>query len=225
MADQARAAHPTRMFWHPGYAIGRLLWCVAAGVAVMLPIPHRFAWRVRSVAGWDVCVLLLLSIDWWRILRATPQITARRAASEDVGRFFVWIITMGAGLFSLFSAVIVLKRSQAFPPLEQEVWSILALLGVLLAWGLTHTAYALRYAHLHYGSAHIGGFDFKGDDPPAEVDFAYLAFTIGMTFAVSDVNVTCTRTRRAVLFHSVVAFIYNMTILALAIQLAFDWLG
>ena len=52
---------------------------------------------------------------------------------------------------------------------------------VAAAWFTVHTVFTLRYASLYY-SNHAGGIDFNQDEPPAYVDFAYLAFTIGMTY-------------------------------------------
>jgi uncharacterized membrane protein len=224
MADGGQGQGIGRYFYNSDYGTTRLLWCTAIGVGAVFLVPGRFPWRVRALAGWDTGVLLLLGVDWKRILTADARTTARRAAFEDVGRVLVWLIVIGAALFSLFSAIVVLKEARTYPTGERELWSALALLGVALAWGLTHTAYALRYAHLHYGSAHLGGFDFPGDRPPTEVDFAYVSFTVAMTFATSDVGVTSRTVRRTVLGHSIVSFIYNLTILALAIELAFAWL-
>jgi len=215
----------SRRIWDPRYATARLLLFVLIGVAVTLATPSRFAWRVRAVAGWDVTALLLLVGDWWHILRADARSTARHAASEDLGRWLVWLVALGAAAFSLFSALYVLRQAKAFPGGDANLWSGLALFGVFLAWALTHTSYALRYAHMHYGSMHLSGFKFQGERPPCEIDFAYLAFTIGMTFTVPDVEVTSARTRRTVLFHAMLSFLYNLTILALAVQLAFTWLA
>lgn len=198
--------------------------CTVIGVVVVLLTPAHYQWRVRAVAGWDAGVSVLLAMNWWLILRADPRTTARRAATEDVGRVLILLLTLAAAAFSLFSAVWVLKQADSFPVGPREVWSGFALLGVALAWTLTHTAYALHYAHMHYGSSHISGFEFPGNHPPADIDFAYLAFTVGMTFAVSDVEVTSPRTRRVVLFHALVSFVYNLTILALVIELLLSWL-
>jgi len=209
----------------PRFATGRLVWFGLVGVLVTLLTSARFTWRVRAVAGWDAAVALILVTDWWHIWRADAFSTARHAESEDIGRILVWLVALGAGLFSLFSALVVLRRSHEFASGAAEMWSALALLAVVLSWLLTHTAYALRYAHMHYAASEPDGFDFPGEQPPAEIDFAYFAFTIGISFAVSDVNVTRARTRRTVFCHALVAFIYNLTILALAIQLCFAWLG
>lgn len=225
MGDEGQPSAFRRYVLHPDYGSARLLWCTIVGTVTTIAVPSSQPWRTRSLIGWDIGVLLLLAIDWRRIAGADARTTARRAASEDVGRLLVWLILLGVAFFSMYSAIFVLKDAQTYTSTARLFWSGLALLGVLLAWALTHTAFALRYAHLHYGSMHLGGFDFPGNKPPTELDFAYLAFTVGMTFATSDVNVTSTNARRAVLAHALVSFLYSVTILAIAIQLAFTWLG
>lgn len=96
----------------------------------------------------------------------------------------------------------------------------LCVLGVVTSWALLHTAYALYYAHLFYGGARPEGFAFPGDEQPGPSDFAYFAFTLGTSFAVSDVQITARRIRRVALGHSVLSFFYNTAILALVLDLA-----
>jgi uncharacterized membrane protein len=133
----------------------------------------------------------------------------------------VFAFAVASSAFSLFAAAFVLRKCKAFPPAEQMTWTLLALAAVALSWVLTHTLYTLRYAHLYYRRKNPGGLTFPGDDPPSDIDFAYFAFTVGMCFQVSDVVVACTRLRRAVLLHAVISFVYNTTILALALNLVF----
>ena len=83
---------------------------------------------------------------------------------------------------------------------------------------VVHTVFALRYAHEYY-TAPIGGVDF-GDDlgKPDYIDFAYLAFTIGMTFQVSDTAVTSRTTRRTVLRHALLAYLFGAIIVAVLVN-------
>lgn len=87
--------------------------------------------------------------------------------------------------------------------------------------------HALRYARLYYrdDGAGEGGLEFPGKEPPDDFDFAYFSFTIGMCFQVSDVSVSSRLIRRTVLVHSLVSFLYNTAILALALNLVFGRLG
>ena len=90
---------------------------------------------------------------------------------------------------------------------------------VIISWLLVHTLFTLRYAHLYY-RAEPGGIDFKtGDDHPDYGDFAYVAFTVGMTFQVSDTDVTDPMIRRTVLRHALLAFVFGTIIVAMSINI------
>ncbi len=98
----------------------------------------------------------------------------------------------------------------------------MCLTSVALAWGLTQTAFTLRYAHLYYRENDgVGGVSFPGQDQPTYFDFAYFAFTIGMCFQTSDVCVTSPTIRRTVLLHAIISFVYNTAIIAFVLNLVF----
>jgi len=89
-----------------------------------------------------------------------------------------------------------------------------------------HTTFTLRYAHLYYrDDDNIGGTEFPGGTMPSYMDFAYFAFTVGMCFQVSDVQVTSPQIRRAVLLHATMSFLYNTAILAFVLNLVFNLAG
>jgi uncharacterized membrane protein len=206
----------------PRHAVGRfLISCVIGGAAYALVGSLDDPWWVRSVAGWDAGALTLLALSWSIILRADSRETQRRAGSDDPGRHVVFFVALVASFFSFFAAAFVLRHVRSFEPNARLAWTLLTLSAIVLAWALAHTAYTLRYAHLYYRRGGHHGLQFPGEDPPADVDFAYFSFTIGMCFQVSDVTVTSTICRRAVLLHAVLSFIFNTAILALALNLVF----
>jgi uncharacterized membrane protein len=95
---------------------------------------------------------------------------------------------------------------------------VVAVLTVGLSWSLVQTVFALRYAHEYY-TPPIGGIDFKtADELPDYQDFAYVAFTIGMTFQVSDTDIQARRTRRTVLRHAALAYLFGAVILAVVVN-------
>ena len=94
---------------------------------------------------------------------------------------------------------------------------------MFMSWGLVHTTFSIRYAHLYYGNSSSKdvkghGLDFPGDVDPDFIDFAYFSFVIGMTFQVSDVEISSRRIRRLTLVHSLISFIFNTVIVALTIN-------
>jgi uncharacterized membrane protein len=187
--------------------------------------PVRATWHIRAVIGWDVGALTLSLLAWRIILRSGPKATAAHAAPEDPGGTAVWVLALVSSIFSLFAATFVLREVHGMPRPASTTWTVLALLAVALSWILTHTAYTLRYAHLYYRRGGCGGLDFPGGRPPCDFDFAYFAFTLGMCFQVSDVTISASHIRRAALLHALISFVYNTTILALALNLAFGLLG
>jgi uncharacterized membrane protein len=87
-----------------------------------------------------------------------------------------------------------------------------------LAWLFSNSVYALHYAHLYYHPRHEGGLAFKGDLSPDYADFVYFAFTLGMTFQTSDVEITTRAMRRTVTLHSLGAFLFNLGVIAFTIN-------
>ena len=214
------APRPRLAFVHPAVATGRVSLAAIAGTLATLLTPSSVPWHVRSMVGWDAGALLYATLAWLMILRATPQATAQRAAQEDPGRRFVFVIAICSSIYSLFAAVAVLKEIRQLPAAEVPVWTGLALAAVALSWIVTHTSFTLRYAHLFYRRQGISEcLEFPGSKTPSDLDFAYFAFTIGMCFQVSDVIIKSLRVRRAALFHALVSFGFNTTILALSLNL------
>jgi uncharacterized membrane protein len=103
---------------------------------------------------------------------------------------------------------------------EGKLAFILNTLGVIAAWAVIHTSYGLYYASRYYRSEESpGGLEFPGEENPRQLDFAYFAFTIGTSFAVSDVQVTDSTMRQGILGHQILSFFYNTVILGLVINL------
>ena len=93
-----------------------------------------------------------------------------------------------------------------------------SVLTVSLSWAIVHTVFALRYAHAYY-TAPVGGIDFKsGEYEPDYRDFAYFAFTVGMTFQVSDTDVNSREMRHIVLRHALLSYLFGAVILGLAVN-------
>lgn len=216
--------HGPRQHW-TRRSPGRLLLSVVLGVLGCLLLPLRVRWHVRAVVGWDIGALTLTLLAWRIIFRSNARATAAHAAPEDLGGTMVWMLALASSLFSLFAAVSVLKEVRALPPPASTIWTGLTLLAIALSWMLTHTSYTLRYAHLYYRRGSSGGLEFPGGRPPCDFDFAYFAFTLGMCFQVSDVAISASHIRRAVLLHALLSFVYNTTILALVMNLVVGLLG
>jgi uncharacterized membrane protein len=70
------------------------------------------------------------------------------------------------------------------------------------------------------------GLAFPGSSGrPDYWDFAYFSFTIGAAMQTSDVGVTTRDMRRVVLAQTVFAFLFNTTVLALAVNVGASLVG
>jgi uncharacterized membrane protein len=193
------------------------------GASAMALTPGPVAFALRSMVGWDATAVTLLCLWWHILLRSDARTTELRAGDQDPGMSAVFVIAILSSLFSLFAATFVLRlmRGQSCG----SFWVVLALVSVALSWLVTHTAYALRYAHLYYTGETNGGLCFPGGRPPNDLDFAYYAFTLGMCFQVSDVQIEAADIRRTTLGHAMISFLFNTTILALSLNVMFQLLS
>jgi len=166
--------------------------------------------------GWDVFCLALISLHVYMFFNTSAPETHLKAKMQDETRveiFAIALISTFAGLL----AVVLLLINRDIGPIEL----MSAIAGMFLSWFLVHTTFSMRYAHLYYGDSETGkgsGLEFPGDDEPDFIDFAYFSFVLGMTFQVSDVEISSRQIRRLSLLHSLIAFIFNTVIVALTIN-------
>jgi uncharacterized membrane protein len=182
---------------------------------------------MAAFAAWVAGGACLLALAWWTIVRCSPAVTRQRAAGEDPGRTFVNVLVLLTSGSSLLATAALIRRAKMIAGAEGDALVVLSLLNVALCWALTHTAFTLRYAHLYYreDAEGVGGVDFPGGSAPSYLDFAYLAFTVGMCFQVSDAMVSSPQIRRTVLLQAVLSFVYNTAILAFVLNLVFGFAG
>ncbi len=207
----------------PHHALSRAALSGAAGLLVALLLRLLLSWRLAAYAGWNAGLLALLVLAWLHIWKRNAAATRAHAAAEDPGRAAVTLVVLLAAASSLLSTVALLHRAKAVAGTEGDVLVALCLVNVSLCWAVAHTAFALRYAHLYYREDEegVGGVEFPGTEAPCYFDFAYLAFTIGMCFQVSDSSVSSPQIRRAVLLQALLAFVFNTAILAFALNFIF----
>jgi uncharacterized membrane protein len=201
-------------------ATGRLLLSLFVGVVCAGSMSHWFDWQACLVGAWDGSSLTLLLVSWLLIVRETPEQTKKRAAQEDPGRRLLRAISLTASIASLGSVAVAMRKADSLWDTHQ-VLVVLSLIAAVSAWLLTHTSYALHYAHLYYRDDDDGegGLDFPGKQDPSGLDFAYFSFTIGMCYQVSDVSIESRRLRQATLGHALLSFVFNTAVLALTINL------
>ena len=122
-----------------------------------------------------------------------------------------------AAVFSLVGMALGLAKARQVHHTMEVLLTVMAVVAVAVSWAVVHTMYALRYAHLYYREQQ-GGIDFHDDGPPDYRDFGYLAFTIGMSFAVSDPDIIDRTIRRTVTEHALVSYVFGAVIVGLTIN-------
>ena len=191
-------------------------------------------WIISLMETWIAFAAFHLIFSWIIILSYHPQKVKAIADKEDTSSPVIFLFVVMAAFISLFAVIFLL---QSIPNISKRGLSfhiLLAIASVFCSWTLIHTLFTLRYAHLYYtvkeqniyDNIHkndkkedIEGLDFPDEKNPDYLDFAYFSFVIGMTFQVSDVQITSRKIRRLVLLHALLSFVYNTVIVALSINI------
>jgi uncharacterized membrane protein len=166
--------------------------------------------------GWDTAAVLYAGWLALVVLRRDATQTARRATTTDPDRVVTDVALLTAAVASLVAVALVLTGTEGGA--SELVGVGVGLLSVVLSWTMVHTVYTLRYAAIYYGDP-VGGIDFNSSEPPSYRDFAYLSFTIGMTFQVSDTALHSTALRRTVLRHALLSYLFGTGVLATTVNL------
>lgn len=198
---------------HPRFLL--FLCVLVASSAATLPLLHA---ATAIVISFDLAAsLFLVSVaPWW--WSGTSSIMRDNAARDDGGRILLLLVSGAVAVAILLAlGLIVGSRTTLGPP-----DLALVVLTLVLAWTFVNTVFALHYSHLYYeiSAAEHGRavLDFPGTSHPDFSDFCYFSFVIGMTFQVSDVAIASPRLRRVVTLHAVLAFFFNLGVLALTIN-------
>jgi uncharacterized membrane protein len=196
---------------------GRVRVAVAAAVGLLaaLVVAWFVPWQLTVLVGWDVTAVVVVGTVWLSIGAFTPEQTEEFAMREDDSRTGTHLLLLGAALVSLVGVVLAFLKANDDTPTHEVLLEAFGVFTVVCSWVLVHTVFALRYARVYYTSPK-GGIDFKsrGAEDPDYLDFAYTAFTIGMTFQVSDTDITRREMRRQVLRHALISFLFGAIIVA-----------
>jgi uncharacterized membrane protein len=199
-------------------AVERLLAVSAVGVVVGTIAAFVAPWQFAALAAWDSAAGVFLAWVWTSVVRFTPEQTRIRATREDNGRVATSILLLSASVASLVGTGFDLMKAERAHSLGRVDLTVIGLLTVALSWAVVHTVFALRYAHEYY-TPPVGGIDFKTDkELPDYLDFGYVAFTVGMTFQVSDTDIQARTMRRTVLRQALLAYLFGAVILAVVVN-------
>lgn len=200
------------------HARPKLIVSVVLGAVIGFLLPAEWRLITRILVGWDAGVVFYLSIVYWTVFRSEASHIRAHAEREDEGRAAILALTVTATIASLAAIIILLGQGEGKSAPPQLAFAIAT---ILLSWGFIHSIFALHYAHEFYTeSPPAHGLKFPGDGKPDYLDFVYFSFVIGMTFQVSDVAVTSREIRHTVTAHAIVAFLFNVALLAIMINIA-----
>lgn len=212
--------------WHAP-ALRRVAIVTIIGLAVVAVLGRLVTWGLAVVAGWDAAALAFLAISWAIILRADSAHTHQLAVREDETRGSATVLLVSASVVSLLGAGFALRLAGQHSGPSRALLIGLAVLTVVLSWAVINTVYILRYADLYFGSAGgpagaaiaFGEGEASGKAGPTYRDFAYVAFTIGMTYQVSDTTLRDAYVRRTVLCHALLAYLFGVVIVGGSVNL------
>jgi uncharacterized membrane protein len=185
-----------------------------AGIIVAFFCP----WQLSVLAGWDVAAAIVAGSVWTFPAGLDATATKQVATREDDSRAGADIIMVVACLISLIGVVVGLAHAQRHPGPMSSTLTGIAVFTIFLSWFTVHTLFVLRYARLYYADP-PGGIEFAdAKEPPDYMDFVYVAFTVGMTFQVSDTGIGQRNIRRTVIRHALLSYVFGTLIFGIAIN-------
>jgi uncharacterized membrane protein len=192
----------------------RLVVAVVAGLVVGLLTWLLADWRTGALVGWICAAVVFLAWTWSTVWPMGGEQTAAFATLEDPSRSVSDLVLLASAVGSMLAVALVIFHAQQSGPLR----TALGVASIVASWGVLHTVFMLKYTRLYYTEP-VGGIDFKSEQAPAFRDFAYIAFTVGMTYQVSDTDVGQSAIRMTVLQHALMAFVFGTVIIAVTINL------
>lgn len=202
------------------------LWLGLGVMAVLAPIlPDHWAWPTRLATAWNggVAIFLLLTMTRMARARSTTVMRQRAAALDQAGNAVLPLSLLAAGASVL---VIVFITASGGKPTPLD--AALTLSTIALSWLFVQVIFTLHYAHEFY-APDANGKDRQGLIFPGEVDadywdFLHFSLIIGVANQTADVQISSQRLRRIATLHSLISWLFNTVILALAVNLAVNLL-
>jgi uncharacterized membrane protein len=198
---------------------------LAISIIVFFIIRNLYSVPALILFTWISFASMVIILDWIIILSSHPREVRKIAKLQDSSRITLFLTVSGASLASLVAIVFLLTSTKGHSKADFNEHIILAISAVVISWWLVHTIFTLLYAHLYYDTdtdsgetKTIGGLMFPGNEEPDYLDFVYFSFVIGMTFQVSDIEISSRYIRRFALLHALMSFAFNTAILALSIN-------
>ncbi len=171
-------------------------------------------WLFLPFAAWAATGVVYLLWTWSAVWPLDPPDVRRLSQREDSSRALSDALLLLTAVAAVLAVAVILFSSKGG---RATGLVILGVVCVVVSWAVLHTAFMLKYARLYYANG--DGIDFNQEQPPAYRDFAYVAFTVGMTFQVSDTDIRAPQMRSLVLGHALMAYLFGAVIIAVTVNL------
>ncbi|MEV8588974.1 DUF1345 domain-containing protein [Streptomyces sp. NPDC051180] len=197
-------------------AVARLTGSSLAGAAVGAAVAAATHTPLGVLAGIAAAETLFVVTGWLALWPMDAATTHRNVRREEFRPLVEELAVVGTAVCGLVGIVVMLLTGRSD---LSHAAAATALCGVFMAWAALHLMYATRYAYLYYVPTPGGGIDFNSREPPRYSDFLYFSYNLGMTYQVSDTNVSATRIRAVALRHCLLSYVFGASILATTINL------
>ncbi len=196
-----------------------------AGLAAVPLLPVRLAVTTRGILAWDIGVLVFLVLAGHLFVTAPPSQMPANAEAQQEGEWTIFSLTLAVVIVSFVAVTHEFAAIKGVTGPRQGLDVALVAITLLTSWLMTHVTFALRYAHEFYARDNGGpdidrGLEFPGETQPDYMDFMYFSLVLGMTFQVSDVQITSRKLRRVAALHGLLSFLFNTVIVALTVNIA-----
>jgi uncharacterized membrane protein len=204
----------------------RLLISLFCALIAYFILPHTISGTTRTLVVWNVAVLVYIVLAIQLFVTGDVDDMAGHAERQQEGEWAIFGLTVATVMFSFVAIFGEFSNTKALEGAEKGLHVGLVAATLLLSWIMMHISFSIRYAHEYYskdlgGSGIDKGLEFPGDDDePDYFDFFYFAIVLGMTFQVSDVQITARKLRRLATVHGLLSFLFNTIIVALTVNIA-----
>ena len=199
----------------PDSAHGRLAWSIVGGILIAVVVTALSDALLGVLVGIVATAATFVLTGWWALWPMDAESTSRHSRREEFEPRLEEVVVVAWALGGLIAVTLLLLLSRTN---ERSLVALLALAGVAMSWAGLHLLYAARYAYLYYSEV-PGGINFNGDESPAYRDFLYFSYNLGMTYQVSDTDVSSRTIRTVVLRHCLLSYAFGTVILATTINL------
>ncbi|MDB5189593.1 MAG: hypothetical protein JWL82_550 [Parcubacteria group bacterium] len=197
-------------------ALGRIGISMLGGAVASALAGEYLSWSFAPLVFWDVTAAIAVTALWLSLLPMDAEDTKKHATTEDPGRGSADIVMIVAGIASLAAVTVLLFDASKVSGVTQMLDIGLGIISVVVSWTVLHVMFMLRYADLYFEEK--GSIDFNTKKDPTYQDFAYVAFTIGMTYQVSDTSLKTSALRKVARRHALLSYVFGTAIIATTIN-------